>query len=124
MTKAVAQMRKSVLVVEDEPLIRLMATTLAKDEGFIVFEAKDADEAILILADHPEIGIVFTDIHMSGSMDGLQLVAFAHDRWPPMRFLVVSGEHRIRKGDIPDDACFFAKPYDGATIARALHSLA
>jgi CheY-like chemotaxis protein len=112
------------LIVEDEPLLRLMATRLAKDEGFTVFEASNADAAIAILERHPEVRIVFTDIHMNGSMDGLELVAFAQDRWPPLRFLIVSGEHQPTCDDIPHGACFFAKPYNGASIARALHSLA
>lgn len=102
MAQAIKNNPKTVLVVEDEPLIRMMAITLAEDEGFIVFEAQNADAAIVILEDHPEICIVFTDIHMNGSMDGLQLVAFAHDRWPPLRFLIVSGEHRPTQGDIPE----------------------
>ena len=123
MAQAIKNNPKTVLVVEDEPLIRMMAITLAEDEGFVVFEAQNADAAIVILEDHPEICIVFTDIHMNGSMDGLQLVAFAHDRWPPLRFLIVSGEHRPTQGDIPEGARFCAKPYDGASIARALHSL-
>ena len=114
---------ETILVVEDEPMIRMMASNLAQDEGFTVLQAKNADAAIVMLEDHPEIRVVFTDIHMKGSMNGLQLVAFAHDRWPPLRFLIVSGEHRLARGDIPEGACFFAKPYDGASIARALHSL-
>jgi len=114
---------ETVLVVEDEPMIRRMATALAEDEGFTVLEARNADAAIAILEDHPEVRIVFTDIHMNGSMDGLQLVAVAHDRWPPLRFVIVSGEHRPASGEIPEGACFFAKPYHGASVARALHSL-
>jgi CheY-like chemotaxis protein len=113
----------TVLVVEDEPLIRKMAVSLAEDEGFAVLEASSAEAAVVILEDHPEIRIVFTDIHMKGLMDGLQLVAFAHHRWPPLRFLIVSGEHRPARDAIPEGARFFAKPYDGASIARALHSL-
>jgi len=124
MTDAIADIRKTVLVVEDEPLIRMMAASLAEDEGFLVIEAPNADAAIALLEDHPEIRIVFTDIHMNGSMDGLELVAVAHDRWPPLRFLIVSGEHRPACGEIPEGARFFAKPYDGVSIARALHSLA
>jgi len=123
MGQATEAATKTVLIVEDEPLIRLMAITLAEDEGFTVFEAQDADEAIAILEDHPDIRIVFTDIHMAGSMDGLELAAFAHDRWPPLRFLIVSGEYRPGHAEMPAGACFFSKPYDAKAIGRALHTL-
>ena len=62
----------SVLVVEDEALLRMEAADMSEDAGFIVFEAGNADEAILILEHHPEICILFTDIHIPGSMDGMQ----------------------------------------------------
>lgn len=123
MGQAIENTAKIVLIVEDEPIIRLMAISLAEDEGFTVYDAQDADEAIAILEDHPEIRIVFTDIHMAGTMDGLQLAAFAHDRWPPLRFLIVSGELRPASHEMPAGACFFSKPYDSAAIGRALHSL-
>jgi CheY-like chemotaxis protein len=124
MADCIAIQAKTVLVVEDEPLLRRMAVSLTEEEGFTVLQAPNADAAIAILERHPEIRVVFTDIHMNGSMDGLGLVAFAHHRWPPLRFLVVSGEHRPAHDDLPEGACFFAKPYHGASIARALHSLA
>lgn len=114
---------RSVLVVEDEPLIRLAAIALVEDEGFSVFEAENADDAIAILEAHPEIRIVFTDVQMAGSMDGLQLVAFARDRWPPLRFIVVSGDAKPDPANFPEGAHFFTKPYDAATIGRTLHSL-
>jgi CheY-like chemotaxis protein len=79
----------TVLIVEDEPLIRMSAVDFVEEAGFEAIEASGADEAIAILEQRPDIHIVFTDIHMAGSMDGLQLVAYAKDRWPPLRFIVV-----------------------------------
>jgi two-component system, response regulator PdtaR len=114
----------TVLVVEDEPLIRLAAVELAEAQGFAVIEAQSADQAIAILENHPCIHIIFTDIHMAGSMDGLQLAAYARDRWPPIKFLIVSGEHSPEPEHMPAGALFFAKPYDGSTIGRALSTLA
>ena len=80
-----------VLVVEDEPMIRMEATALVQDLGYRVYEADSADEAILLLEAHAEITIVFTDIQMAGTMDGLGLARLAADRWPPLRFIIVSG---------------------------------
>ncbi len=123
MGQSVDDVPRSVLVVEDEPLIRLAAISFVEDEGFTVFEAENADEAVAILEAHPEIRIVFTDVHMAGSMDGLQLVAFAHDRWPPLRFIIVSGEHKPGLASLPEGALFFAKPYDTAAIGHAMRSM-
>ncbi len=112
-----------VLVVEDEAMIRLSATALVADLGFEVLEAENADEAIAILEAHPDIRVVFTDIQMAGSMDGLQLVAYAHDRWPPLKFIIVSGNCTPGVADMPEGTHFFPKPYDLGAVGRALHQI-
>src|SRR5690242_2333887 len=116
--------RRRVLVVEDEPFVGLAAAMLAAEQGFQVHEAADADEAIAILEEEVGIGIVFTDVQMAGSMDGLALAAYAHDRWPPLKFIIVSGDHLPRAEDMPAGAQFFPKPYDEKTVAKALLALA
>lgn len=121
--QALGKISAKVLVVEDDPIIRFSATSLVEDEGFEVLEADSADEAIAILEAHPEIRIVFTDIHMAGSMDGLQLAAYARDRWPPLRFIIVSGEKRPEEAEMPAGSCFFSKPYSLQAVGRALHGL-
>ncbi len=80
-----------VLVVDDELILRLSISAELEDEGFVVFEAGTADEAIATLERHPEIRLVFTDVDMPGSMDGLKLAAFVRDRWPPIKIIVTSG---------------------------------
>ena len=124
MAQSPQQQRTSVLVVEDEPLLRICAADLAKDEGFNVHEAQDADQAILILETYSEITIVITDIYMAGSMDGLQLAAYAHDSWPPLRFIIVSGQCNPTAVDMPPGAIFFTKPYHFDAMRRALRSFA
>jgi CheY-like chemotaxis protein len=66
-----SQPKNVVLVVDDEPLIRMNAAAMLEDAGFGVLEAADADDALAVLDNHPEIGVLFTDINMPGSMDGL-----------------------------------------------------
>jgi len=109
-----------VLVVEDEPLLMLMAVDLVEDNGFRAHEARDADEAILILEAEPDIRILLTDIDMPGSMDGLRLAEAVRDRWPPVQIIVVSGKHRPTAADMPDHSSFFTKPYDPQLLANRL----
>ena len=74
-------MSKTVLVVEDDAIIRLSAVALVEDQGFAVLEAESADEAIALLGRHPDIGIVFTDIQMAGTMDGLEMARRLDALW-------------------------------------------
>ncbi|QXQ07798.1 response regulator [Sphingosinicellaceae bacterium] len=116
--------RPVVLVVEDEALIRMGATALVQDLGYDFFEASSADEAITLLETHPQITIVFTDVQMAGSMDGLQLASYARDRWPPLRFIIVSGNQIAAAHEIPEGALYFSKPYNAATVGEAIRAFA
>jgi two-component system, response regulator PdtaR len=109
----------TVLIVEDEPLILVNAAVHLEDEGFAVLEAANADEAIALLMQRPDIQLLFTDIDMPGSMDGLKLSAFVRKRWPPIRIVVTSGKQIIEVTDLPDGSLFFAKPYglDEVTVS-------
>lgn len=113
-----------VLIVEDEAMIRMGAVALIEDLGCEFFEASSADEAIALLERHPEITIVFTDIQMAGSMDGLELAAYARRRWPPLKFIIVSGNHVATAVEMPVGARFFPKPYNATTIGEAIRAFA
>jgi CheY-like chemotaxis protein len=113
----------AILVVEDSGPIRLGAVDMAEREGFLVFEAANADDAIAILEAHPEIRLVFTDIEMPGSMDGLKLARYVSLRWPPIRLILASGTMLREQAMLPDDVLFFAKPYRQTEIATAMRSL-
>lgn len=115
--------RPVVLVVEDELLIRMNAVEMVESAGFEVVEAGDADEAIAILQARPEIHVVFTDIQMPGSMDGLKLARFVRDRWPPIKLIATSGNYVTRNGDLPEGGLFLPKPYTLAMITAALREL-
>ncbi len=118
-----SNLKTAVLVVEDEPLVRLAAMDLIERAGYEAVEAKDADEAIQILEARPDIRVVFTDIDMPGTMDGLKLAHFIRDRWPPIRIVVASGMKIVTESQLPAGARFFSKPYEDGSIVSALSEM-
>jgi CheY-like chemotaxis protein len=113
----------TVLVVEDEALIRLDVVDCLEEAGFQVKEAANAVEAIRILESRKDIRLVFTDVDMPGSMDGLKLAAYVRDRWPPIKIIVTSGHVSVRPDQIPPGGRFFGKPYDRPAIAQAIRDM-
>jgi two-component system, response regulator PdtaR len=109
-----------VLVVEDDFLNRLHAVNLVEDAGYIAVEASNADEAITILEARKDIRIVFTDIDMPGSMDGLKLAHAIRERWPPIELILTSGHFDLSDDEIPERGRFFPKPYLDQEIISAL----
>jgi CheY-like chemotaxis protein len=122
MSIAVAK-RPVVLVVEDDFLLRMQAVDIVKDAGFKAVEAANADEAIAILEAEPNIHVVFTDVQMPGTMDGLKLAKFVKDRWPPIKIVATSGRVRISEADLPEGSIFVPKPYSPTQIVNTLHEL-
>jgi CheY-like chemotaxis protein len=116
--------RAAILVVEDESLIRLNAVDFLTDEGYIVLEAANADEALQVLAARYDISLVFTDVDMPGSMDGLGLVEVIHRRWPPISLIVTSGKNALRDSDLPDHGRFIPKPYSNEQVISVVEQLA
>jgi len=112
-----------VLIVEDEFLIRLSTAEMVRELGFEVVEAVDADHAIELLENTADIAIVFTDIQMPGSMDGLELLAVVRNRWPPIALLVTSGQVEPAIEDLPAGTHFLAKPYAQRQLGQHLHAL-
>jgi two-component system, response regulator PdtaR len=100
-----------VLIVEDDFLIRFHAAQMVADAGFRPIEAANADEAIAILVARADIAVVFTDIDMPGSMDGLKLAAAVRDRWPPIAIIATSGHAHVGVADLPRNGRFLPKPY-------------
>jgi two-component system, response regulator PdtaR len=112
-----------VLVVEDNALIRIGVLDLVRDAGFEALEAENADEAIALLDSRSDISLVFTDVRMPGTMDGIKLAAHIRERWPPVHLMVASG-HGIAEGRVlPEGARFFSKPYDGNTLLATMVSM-
>jgi CheY-like chemotaxis protein len=112
-----------VLVVEDEPLLRMLAVDVVEEAGFIAIEARDADEAVILLESRNDITLLFTDINMPGSMDGLKLAHAVRNRWPPIKILVVSGKQQPQSSDLPPNSCFVGKPYQASELVEELRSM-
>jgi len=102
----------AVLVVEDEMLLRMRAMDMVEDAGFTPVEAINADDALGILESRSDIELLFTDIQMPGSMDGLKLAYAVHARWPLIKIILVSGQLKLTDDDKPADSRFFGKPLD------------
>jgi len=100
-----------VLLVEDEPLVRMLGTDVLEDAGYRVVEAIDAAQALVQLDAHPEVAVLFTDVQMPGELDGVQLARIVHHRRPDVRLVVASGRTRLSAGDLPDHGRFVPKPY-------------
>jgi CheY-like chemotaxis protein len=113
----------TVLVVEDETLVRMCTTAFLEDAGYRVLEAANGQEALSQLQHHPEIVLVVTDVHMPGSPDGLALVDIASREYPAIRAVVVSGKAMLRDDLIPGDGRFLAKPYSQAQITQTVREL-
>jgi two-component system, response regulator PdtaR len=115
--------RVAVLIVEDEYLIRMGMISSLEDDGFLIYEAGNADEAICMLEEHAEIRLVFTDINMPGSMDGLKLAHYARGRWPPVKIIVTSGKMMVHGQILPDGAVFIGKPYHSDHITHKVREM-
>jgi len=115
--------RPVVLIVEDEFLLRMDAAEMVRAAGFEVVEAANADQAIEILEAHPDITVMFTDIQMPGSMDGLKLAGAVRGRWPPVKIVATSGHLQIGEEELPEGGRFLRKPYNSTEVTGLLREL-
>ncbi len=106
----------NVLIVEDEMILRMRAVDIVEDAGFHPIEAVNADQAISILESRSDISLLFTDIQMPGSIDGLMLAHAVHDRWPSIKIILVSGQVKPSDAERPADSRFFGKPLGDAQM--------
>ncbi|GEO15652.1 response regulator [Microvirga aerophila] len=115
--------RPVVLLVEDEPLVRLTQVDILREAEFWVLEAQDADEAFDILKARPEINVVLTDVDMPGSIDGFEFARLVRQGWPEVAVLVISGKTSPGPGDLPQGAHFLHKPVRSATLTEVLQQI-
>src|SRR6202047_2579147 len=113
----------NVLVVEDELVLRMRAVDIVEDAGFTAVEAVNADQAMSILESRSDISLLFTDIQMPGSMDGLKLAHAVHDRWPAIKIILVSGQVKPSDAEKPDDSRFFGKPLSVEQMITELRTM-
>src|SRR6202795_1112978 len=103
---------RSILVVEDEMMLRMRAVDMVEDAGFAAVEAINADDALAILQSRSDIELLFTDIQMPGSMDGLKLAFAVHERWPLIKIILVTAQLKLTDKDNPVNSRFFGNPLD------------
>lgn len=109
---------KEVLVVEDEPFVRMVAADALTEQGIMAWEASDAGEALHVLEEHPNIGVVFTDVNMPGDMDGVGLAHEVCRRRPDVTVIVTSGAVSVDEHTLPDHGTFLPKPYPTGRLVR------
>ncbi len=113
----------NILVVDDEPLIRIGLVSLVEEWGHEAFSAGNAAAAIAVLEANQSIELIITDVDMPGTMDGIALAKYVAGRWPPVRLIVVSGKVAPADGDLPEGARFFSKPYHDQLIHSAIEEM-
>jgi len=96
---------------------------MVEDAGYVPVEAVDADEAMAILQSRSDIVLMLTDVQMPGSMNGLQLAHAVHERWPPIKIILASGQLKLSGSDIPQDSRFFGKPLQSDEIIAEMREM-
>jgi CheY-like chemotaxis protein len=118
----VMPVRPTVLLVEDEVLIRLLLAEELRSQGIQVLEASNADEALAILESSLPVHVLFTDIRMPGRMDGIGLTRFTRQRYPHIK-LIITSSHQPQ-GYMRDSAdAFIVKPFDLAATVQQVETL-
>jgi CheY-like chemotaxis protein len=111
----------TVLVVEDEVLVRMMIADQLRIAGYTVIEAADAHEASQVLQHSADVRLVISDIQLPGSMDGVALARLIRSQYPDTKVILTSGH--LAESDRADHDGFFHKPYDVSKIMRHIKSL-
>jgi two-component system, response regulator PdtaR len=113
----------TVLIVEDDGLQRLFLIDMLEDQGYSVLQAANALDAIRLLERHPDVRLVFTDIRLSGEIDGLDLLRVVHMRWPHMSLLTTSGRQHPHYAELPHEARFISKPVQEREMLEQMDEL-
>jgi two-component system, response regulator PdtaR len=115
--------KPTILVVEDDALLRMHAAGLLEDNGFGVVEAANADAALKLLETRDDVRLLFTDIQMPGSCDGMDLARQVHARWPNILLVITSGQIRPTEAEIPDHGHFIGKPYRANELLEEVNNM-
>jgi CheY-like chemotaxis protein len=108
-------------VVEDHPIVRACMAQGLVEAGFEALAVASASEAIALLEARPDIRLVFTEVEIPATIDGLNLARRIRDRWPPVKLIVVSGGTLFSQADLPLGAKFVPKPYHNAAIVQQMN---
>jgi two-component system, response regulator PdtaR len=112
-----------ILIVEDEALVRLSAVGMLEDAGFRMIEAVNSEQALELLAADSDVQLLFTDVNMPGTIDGLALARQVRDRWPHIGIMVASGKKTPEPEELPAGSRFEQKPYNADTVVRHAREL-
>ena len=112
----------TILLVEDECIIRMASAAMLEDAGYVVIEATDADDALRTLRHHPEINVVVTDVQMPGTIDGLGLVEILARDYSHIETVIASGRASVNEARRSGAKRFLAKPYTAAAIQTAVRA--
>ena len=112
-----------VLIVEDDMILRMRSVDIVEDAGYTPVEAVDADEALGILQSRSDIALLFTDIQMPGSIDGLKLAHAVRKRWPPIKIILVSGQLKLSDLELPAESRFFGKPLEAEVMIAQMRRM-
>jgi CheY-like chemotaxis protein len=113
----------SILIVEDEAFVRVLGAGMLTHAGFRVIEAADSDEALELLEADADVQLLFTDVNLPGSIDGVAFARQVHERWPRVGIIMVSGQASPHPSDLPDGCRFHRKPYDEAAVVMHAREL-
>ncbi len=116
--------RSVVLLVEDEPLVRLVTAELLAEAGLRVIEAVNAAEALAVLESGLPVEVMLSDVEMPPGRDGFALARHVRERWPSVEVLLTSGRHWPQEGDLPLGVAFLAKPCPTEILVRHIVSAA
>ncbi len=123
MTSVLPPDKAVVLIVEDEPFVRMMVYELFADEGFEVLEAESADEALAIFSQRHDVSLLFTDVEMPGTLNGYALARWAFVHRPTVKTLIVSGRALPARATFPDGAFFVGKPFTSFDVMQRVQQL-
>ena len=113
-----------IFVVEDQPLLRLEAVDRLQDAGYSTIDAGNGDIAFDIMkARWREVRVLFTDVQMPGSLNGVDLAREVHRCWPDVLLLVTSAGVALTDQDLPDDGKFIGKPYGRSTLISQVQQM-
>jgi CheY-like chemotaxis protein len=116
--------KEVVLIVDDEPLLRMAGAAMVEDAGFEPIEASNSNESIRLLESREDIGLILTDIDMpNGSLNGIKLAAAVRKRWPPIAIIIVSGHQIPAAEELPEGSTFYTKPYPESVVIAKMRSL-
>jgi two-component system, response regulator PdtaR len=123
MTQASSGDHPTILVTEDDELLRLNASELLEESGYTVVEADSAEEALKVMEARKDVRLLFTDIQMPPGCDGLELARQVHKRWPKVLLVITSGQVKPTKAEIADHGRFIRKPYRAKELLGEIDEL-